>query len=423
MSALLTVSDLEVTYPGRGRRRPKQAIAGVSITVERGQTLGLVGESGSGKSTLGNCVLGLVRPTGGTLTFDGDDITHLSARARRAYSGQIQAVFQDPYSTFNPHRTIAQSVGETLSRTEAVSAAERRLRIINILERVGLDETALEKYPAQFSGGQRQRISIARALLPEPRLVVCDESVSALDLSVQAQVLNLLLELQREREVAYLFITHDLAVVRHMSTRIAVLEHGHLVEEGPAEKVTGQPTQVYTKRLVDASPIANPRVQEARRRTRRAMAALAHEPVASYGSASPAAVAVLEALEWQAVVEGLELREFDRPEHEASRIQSFAPPQVLASDFEGLRDALFELSSRTAPAALEPELRERLSRARSEQNAGLSPHRLAAIADVYATLIAAVRAGRDETALNLVSALHSESFDQNTTDKKEEVQR
>ena len=302
MTQLLEIRDLSVVYRGRGRRKDKVALEGVSVNVRAGETLGLVGESGSGKSTLGGCVLGLVRPAHGQVVFDGKDVARLSGRDRRALSTQIQAVFQDPYSSFNPHRTIEQTVGETLTNLPTQSRPERRARIVAMLERVGLDQSALGKFPAQFSGGQRQRIAIARALLPEPRLVVCDESVSALDLSVQAQVLNLLLELQRERGVAYLFITHDLAVVRHMSNRIAVLEHGHLVEEGDARQVTEHPTQPYTRRLINASPQADPDVQDARRATRRAIALLQPENV---HEADNPGVEILHALEAQAVTEAL----------------------------------------------------------------------------------------------------------------------
>ncbi len=422
MNELLRVDDLQVVYHGRGRRQPKTALDGVSIEVERGQTLGLVGESGSGKSTLGNCVLGLVRTTRGTITFDGQDITHLSGRARRAYSTQIQAVFQDPYSTFNPHRTIEQSVGETLPRTAVSSAAERRQKIAAMLERVGLDESALGKYPAQFSGGQRQRMSIARALLPEPRLVVCDESVSALDLSVQAQVLNLLLELQREREVAYLFITHDLSVVRHMSTRIAVLEHGRLAEEGPAEQVTGQPSQAYTKRLVAASPIPNPRVQDARRRTRRALSQLPPPPPAASAPVDPAETELVRALESQAVVEALELGDTSLLAPEPPVSQSPVPcPREGAVDVEQHRAAVLELSPRTAMAALGAELAQRVLRVRAQERLALAPGRHDAVAETYAQVLVAVHADRGQRALSILSGLHADPSSRDITERKEQV--
>ena len=302
MSSLLEIRDLSVLYRGRGRRKDKVALDGVSISVGEGETLGLVGESGSGKSTLGNCVLGLLQPERGMIAFNGRDIAGASRRERRALSTQIQAVFQDPYSSFNPHRTIGQSVSETMTNLPTMSRAEKRARVVAMLERLGLDESALAKFPAQFSGGQRQRIAIARALLPEPRLVVCDESVSALDLSVQAQILNLLLELQRERGVAYLFITHDLSVVRHMSTRIAVLQQGRLVEDGEAGVVTEQPTQPYTRRLIAASLSADADLQEDRRTTRRAMTRLT---AGGTGDHVGLGDEVLRTMEHQAVTEAL----------------------------------------------------------------------------------------------------------------------
>jgi ABC-type oligopeptide transport system ATPase subunit len=345
MTALLEVRDLGVTYRGRGRRKDKVALDGVNVTIEPGETLGLVGESGSGKSTLGGCVLGLVRPARGQIVFDGRDITHLSSRDRRALSTHIQAVFQDPYSSFNPHRTVEQTVGETLTNERDLSRADRRSRIVGMLDRVGLDRSALEKFPAQFSGGQRQRIAIARALLPDPRLVVCDESVSALDLSVQAQVLNLLLELQRERGVSYLFITHDLSVVKHMSNRIAVLEHGHLVEDGEAGQVTEHPAQPYTRRLINASPQADPDVQGARRATRKAIARVVVEGAGDRGAQRD----LLHALEKQAVIEAL-----------ASRGEAVAVLEAAVARFHETTDDLGRL---TAVRAAIPELAARTSAA------------------------------------------------------------
>jgi ABC-type oligopeptide transport system ATPase subunit len=362
MNPLLEIRDLGVVYRGRGRRKDKRALDGVSVSVGPGETLGLVGESGSGKSTLGGCVLGLVRPTEGTITFDGRDITCASGRDRRALSTQIQAVFQDPYSSFNPHRTIEQSVGETLTNLPRLSRSERRERVVAMLERVGLDRSALAKFPAQFSGGQRQRIAIARALLPEPRLVVCDESVSALDLSVQAQVLNLLLELQRERGVAYLFITHDLSVVRHMSTRIAVLEHGHLVEDGEASQVTEHPTQPYTRRLLDASPQADPDVQDARRATRRALAHLSREQVDAEGS--DAAGRMLRALERQAVAEVFAQPSASAPALDAALARLADGPDDIQRLID-LRAAIPELATRTCAEMTPESARSRVAGARS----------------------------------------------------------
>jgi len=346
MSRLLEICDLSVLYRGRGRRKDKVALDDVSVSLGEGETLGLVGESGSGKSTLGNCVLGLVQPARGTIAFDGRDITRASRSDRRALSTQIQAVFQDPYSSFNPHRTIQQSVSETLASLPTMSHAEKRARVVAMLERVGLDRSALAKFPAQFSGGQRQRIAIARALLPEPRLVVCDESVSALDLSVQAQILNLLLELQRERGVAYLFITHDLSVVRHMSTQIAVLQQGRLVEEGDARVVTEQPTQPYTRRLIAASLSADADLQQDRRAARRAMTRLTADTT---GDLVGRVDEVLRTMEHQAVTEALAQ---PTPQAAALRLalshgaESFGDVDSLID----LRAAVLELAPRTSEA-------------------------------------------------------------------------
>ena len=402
MTQLLEIRDLSVVYRGRGRRKDKVALEGVSVNVRAGETLGLVGESGSGKSTLGGCVLGLVRPAHGQVVFDGKDVARLSGRDRRALSTQIQAVFQDPYSSFNPHRTIEQTVGETLTNLPTQSRPERRARIVAMLERVGLDQSALGKFPAQFSGGQRQRIAIARALLPEPRLVVCDESVSALDLSVQAQVLNLLLELQRERGVAYLFITHDLAVVRHMSNRIAVLEHGHLVEEGDARQVTEHPTQPYTRRLINASPQADPDVQDARRATRRAIALLQPENV---HEADNPGVEILHALEAQAVTEALAQSGVAGTALDRALAQFAENPDDLTR-LVGLRAAIPELSARTS-AGMTPDLvLRRVDEARKDLCGALAGSgRALEFAARCQELWAAINGGERERALALVSSI------------------
>ncbi|MEX0158726.1 MULTISPECIES: ATP-binding cassette domain-containing protein [unclassified Microbacterium] len=368
MSSLLEVRDLSVLYKGRGRRKDKVALDDVSVTLKEGETLGLVGESGSGKSTLGNCVLGLVKAEKGTIAFDGRDISGASRSERRALSTQIQAVFQDPYTSFNPHRTIEQSVGETLTNLPRMPRAEQRARIIAMLERVGLDESAMTKFPAQFSGGQRQRISIARALLPEPRLVVCDESVSALDLSVQAQILNLLLELQRERGVAYLFITHDLSVVRHMSTRIAVLEHGRLIEDGEAGAVTEQPTQPYTRRLISASLSADAELQRDRRVTRRAANRLITDTRADRMTVADE---VLRAMERQAVTEALA-----QPVPQATVLTRELSIRADGVDDVGslieLRASILELAPRTSQSMTPASVLTRVQEARAARCAGLS---------------------------------------------------
>ncbi|MCE3555913.1 ATP-binding cassette domain-containing protein [Pseudonocardia sp. RS11V-5] len=270
--ALLSVDDLRVEFSrgfGKGRFA---AVDGVSFEVHPGETVGLVGESGSGKSTTGNAVLGLVRPTGGTVTFDGQDITHLTGRPRRTLSAHLQVVFQDPYSSLNPSRTIAQTLAEPLLVHRDLKPVEIRRAVGEMLERVGLTPADANRHPAAFSGGQRQRIAIARALMLLPKLVICDEAVSALDLSTQAQVLNLLRDLQRDMDLALLFISHDLAVVRYMSHRIVVLQGGKVMEQGTAHQIYTAPEHQYTRKLLDASPVPEPAKQAARRLRREAEA-------------------------------------------------------------------------------------------------------------------------------------------------------
>lgn len=406
MTPLLEIQDLKVVYRGRGRRKDKVALDGVTLSVEAGETLGVVGESGSGKSTLGGCVLGLQRPAEGSVVFDGNDITHLSRHERRALSTQIQAVFQDPYSSFNPHRTIEQSVSETLTNVPNLSRSNRRDRVVAMLERVGLDRAALAKFPAQFSGGQRQRIAIARALLPDPRLVVCDEAVSALDLSVQAQVLNLLLELQRERGLAYLFITHDLAVVRHMSTRVAVLEHGNLVEEGDVEQVTERPRQPYTRRLVTASPEPDPDVQEARRNTRKAIADLSAEQE-NVGDESSRIL--LHALEWQAVAEVLAAPAPTTPALDRALRRFAENPDDLGRLIE-LRAAIPKLAGRTSVEVTDDVLMNYVEKSRIRACEALASGGMASqFAAQCRELVAAINNGDRDRALMLVGSMHEGS--------------
>ncbi len=277
---LLEVEGLTVRY-GRGRRRPPfTAVQDVGLTVESGQTVSVVGESGSGKTTLGNAILGLVPPAAGRIAFAGEDVTHAGARRRRALSAEIQAVFQDPYGSLNPVRRIGQTLEEPLLAHERPSRARLRERVGETLRLVGLDADAADRYPSQFSGGQLQRVAIARALMPSPRLIVCDEAVSALDMSIQAQVLNLLRELQDELGVSYLFITHDLAVVRHVSHRVVVMYRGRVMETGTAAEVCERPRHPYTRALLDAAPVPDPVEQRARRRT---VAATASAPLPGPG--------------------------------------------------------------------------------------------------------------------------------------------
>jgi peptide/nickel transport system ATP-binding protein len=270
---LLTVTDLRLSYPGVGlRKRSPEVLKGVSLTIRPGETLGLVGESGSGKTTLGRAVLGLAKPTGGSVQFDGRDITHLAARERRPLARDIQVVFQDPYTSLNPALQIADILSEPLIAQGTDAKAARR-SVGELLDRVGMPANAAERYPREFSGGQRQRVAIARALALEPRLIVCDEPVSALDLTTQARVLDLFVELQRTTGVAYLFITHDLSVVRHVSHRVAVMYRGELVETGPTDQVTTDPTNTYTRSLLLAAPTADPDRQQERREARRKLLA------------------------------------------------------------------------------------------------------------------------------------------------------
>ncbi len=270
---LLDVKDLVVEYPGKGfRAQPFRALKGVSLDIRPGETVGLVGESGSGKTTLGRAVLGLAPVTDGTVTYDGRDIGHLGRADRRALSSEIQVVFQDPYSSLNPSMTIEQILAEPLT-ARGTPAREAKARVADLLDRVGLPTGARTRLPREFSGGQRQRIAIARALALDPKLIVCDEPVSALDLSTQARVLDLFIEIQERTGVAYLFITHDLAVVRHISHRVAVMFRGEIVETGDADHVTSHPDHPYTQRLFMAAPLPDPDKQEERRKARAAMLA------------------------------------------------------------------------------------------------------------------------------------------------------
>ena len=261
---LLSVHDLTVTYSRGPRRAPLTALSHVDLDVAAGQTMSVVGESGSGKSTLGRAILGLVTPAAGTITFAGERIDRASQSRRRALTQEIQVVFQDPFGSLNPARRIGQTLEEPLLAHRHLARRGRDSQVAAALERVGLSAGDAARYPASFSGGQRQRIAIARALVPGPRLLVCDEAVSALDLSIQAQVLNLLRSLQRELGLALLFITHDIAVVRHVSDRVAVLYQGQLMETGSGEEITERPRHPYSRRLIAAAPVPDPAAQRLR---------------------------------------------------------------------------------------------------------------------------------------------------------------
>jgi ABC-type glutathione transport system ATPase component len=258
---LLQVRDLSVSYRHGGRVH--RALDSVSLDIRAGETVGVVGESGAGKSTLGRAVLGLVPASSGTIRFGGQDITGLGRRERVALAARLQVVFQDPNSSLNPARTIRSSLAEPLLGQRR-PRSEVAGRVAEMIERVGLPADAAGRYPREFSGGQKQRIAIARALIVSPELVVCDEALSALDLSVQAQIINLLLELRRDLGLAYLFIGHDLAVIRHLADRVMVLRQGQVVEQGSAAQVCEQPADPYTKALMEAAPVPDPRQERAR---------------------------------------------------------------------------------------------------------------------------------------------------------------
>jgi len=271
--SLLRARGLRVDYPLRGGR-VLSALKGVDLEIAEGETVGLVGESGSGKSTLGRVILGLTNPTAGHVLYRGEDITRASRARRRALASEIQVVFQDPFGSLNPARTIGATLAEPLLIDSSLGARDRLKRVDAALAEVGLPFDAARRYPANFSGGQRQRIAIARAVISRPKLLICDEPVSALDLSVQAQVLNLLNDLQKRLALALLFISHDLMVVRHVSHRVVVLYHGDIVEQGEAGELLARPRHPYTAKLIAAAPIPDPRAQRARREQMRSELAL-----------------------------------------------------------------------------------------------------------------------------------------------------
>ena len=269
MSNILEVTNLDVTYPAKGfGKQGFKALHSVSIEVGRGETLGLVGESGSGKTTLGRAILGLAPVSAGTILFDGKDITAATRKDRRGLSRDLQVVFQDPYTSLNPSMEVGQILAEPLM-VQGMDTASANKRIAQLLDQVGLPSDASKRMPREFSGGQRQRVAIARALALSPKLIVCDEPVSALDLTTQARILDLFLQIQKDTGVSYLFVSHDLGVVRHISHRVAVMYKGEIVEQGPALQVTENPQHPYTQRLLMASPLPDPDKQAERREQRR----------------------------------------------------------------------------------------------------------------------------------------------------------
>ena len=260
---LLELHDVRMHFPVRegvflrGKRTCK-AVDGVSLTLQPGETLGLVGESGCGKSTLGKCIVRLLRPTDGKVIFEGTDLAPLGSRQLKPHRRHLQMVFQDPVESLNSRHTVGEILAEPFIIHQQGDTASRRASVLALLDKVGLPANAAERYPFEFSGGQRQRIGIARALALNPRMLVCDEPVSALDVSIQSQVLNLLLDLQRELNLSYLFIAHNLAVVKHVSDRIAIMYLGRIVELAPADDIYRSPRHPYTRALLSAIPRPNP---------------------------------------------------------------------------------------------------------------------------------------------------------------------
>jgi len=261
--SLLEVKDLKVYFPIRGgvfgrTQGYVKAVDGVSFTIDPGQTLGLVGESGSGKSTTGKAILGLNPLAGGTIHFDGEDITRYIGKNRSSYRKNVQMIFQDAYSSLNPRKRVLDIIAEPLRNFESLTKGEEQKRIDELLSIVGLTPRAAVKYPHEFSGGQRQRIGIARAIALKPKLIVADEPVSALDLSVQAQVLNYLKDIQEELKLAYLFVSHDLGVVKHMCETLAIMHNSRFVEFGSRKDIYNDARHIYTRRLIAAIPDIDP---------------------------------------------------------------------------------------------------------------------------------------------------------------------
>ncbi len=270
--ALLEVEDLEVYFPVTAglvfqrRVADVKAVDGVTFKVKRGETLGLVGESGCGKSTTGKAILQLNRPTAGSVTFEGTDLTKVKGRQLRGYRRRMQMIFQDPYASLNPRMSVGSIVSEPITIHGLAHGKAKRDRVHSLLQTVGLNPYFASRYPHEFSGGQRQRIGIARALAVEPEFIVCDEPVSALDVSIQAQIINLLQDLQEEFNLTFLFIAHDLSVVRHISDRVAVMYLGHIMEITDRDSIFANPLHPYTKALLSAVPIPDPAVERERER-------------------------------------------------------------------------------------------------------------------------------------------------------------
>ena len=267
---ILKVTDLTKHFPVKagmfgGKGGQVHAVDGVSFAIDAGETLGLVGESGCGKSTVGRTILRLLDPTAGTIEIGGTDITRIKTKALKPFRRRMQIIFQDPFSSLDPRMKAGAIVGELLTVHESMSSARRQERVAELFQRVGLREAQMDNYPHEFSGGQRQRLGIARALSLNPELIICDEPVSALDVSIQAQVINLLKDLQAELGLAYLFIAHDLAVVEHLAHRVAVMYLGRIVEIADKASVFGNPQHPYTESLLAAVPIPDPSIEREKR--------------------------------------------------------------------------------------------------------------------------------------------------------------
>ena len=264
---LLAIRDLKVYFDlHAGKKGVVKAVDGVTIDIYRGETLGLVGESGCGKSTLGRAILRLTEPTSGQVLYRNQDLAHLSKREMRAHRRHLQIIFQDPYASLNPRMTVGQIVGEPLETFKLAKGREAEQRVQELLETVGLSKRFVKRFPHEFSGGQRQRIGIARALAVDPDFIVADEPISALDVSIQAQIMNLLRKLQREKKLTYLFISHDLRAIRHLSDRVAVMYLGKLVEIADAKTMYADPLMPYTKALISAVPVPDPVIEARRQR-------------------------------------------------------------------------------------------------------------------------------------------------------------
>ncbi|TPF00738.1 ABC transporter ATP-binding protein [Weissella paramesenteroides] len=285
--SLIEIKNLKVHYPIRSgflNRVTDQvkAVDGINFNIEAGETYGLVGESGSGKSTTGKSVVGLENVTSGSILYEGVDITKGSARRNIKYNQNVQMIFQDSLSSLNPRKRVLDIIAEPLRNFQHLSAEDEKIRVLQLLDTVGLNPESLYKYPHQFSGGQRQRIGIARAVATNPKLIIADEPVSALDLSVQAQVLNFMKKIQREFGISYLFISHDLGVVRHMCQNIAIMNKGRLVEVGTREDIYEHPIHIYTKRLLAAIPEVDVAHRQERQQQRKEIEKIYQEQSSQY---------------------------------------------------------------------------------------------------------------------------------------------